>query len=56
MRSAGVGWVRDPGGTKPAFGALMGQLYPAILIAKLVSLQVTAESTAVRGSGGARPE
>ena len=32
------------------FEALVGQLYPAILIAKLVSLQVTAEVTAV-GSG-----
>jgi ion channel len=37
------------------FEALMGQLYPAILIAKLVSLQVTAEMTA-GGHGGAGPE
>jgi ion channel len=37
------------------FEALMGQLYPAILIAKLVSLQVTAEMT-VGGHGDARPE
>ena len=37
------------------FGALMGQLYPAILIAKLVSLQVTAEMSGA-GGGGAWPE
>jgi len=38
------------------FAALTGQLYPAILIAKLVSLQVTAEVTAVGGHGGALSE
>ncbi|HWU39887.1 MAG TPA: potassium channel family protein, partial [Candidatus Acidoferrum sp.] len=38
------------------FEALVGQLYPAILIAKLVSLQVTAEVTAVRGGVGAPAE
>jgi hypothetical protein len=37
------------------FEALVGQLYPAILIAKLVSLQVTAEMT-VGGHGDTRPE
>ncbi len=51
MRSAGVGCVRDPGDTKPAFGALTGQLYSAILIAKLVSLQVTAEMADWEGEG-----
>lgn len=37
------------------FEALIGQLYPAILIAKLISLQVTAEM-AVGGHAGAPPE